>query len=276
MNKIKKTEDFPVGKFVKRSLKPVVDAYYNAAREADDVADCASLSCNEKLEKLKNIRKDFCDASDTIAGKLGKIFAKENLDYRLFVDLLEAFENDAKGQNFEIWEQVLYYCQYSAAPVGRFMLAIHDEAPSTYMPAETLCAVLQIVNFLRDMKDDMCKLKRCYMPEDLLQKYGVWKRDFCLSHETLGVNLLKKEVLTRLEAMLKDAKILLSLIKNFRLKIELGVIFSLTNIMIKKMYESDIIAQKQKLSRFDWMRAVVCGMCLAFVTRKKSCSINLK
>ena len=156
------------------------------------------------------------------------------------------------------------------------MLAIHDEAPSTYMPAETLCAVLQIVNFLRDMKDDMCKLKRCYMPEDLLQKYGVWKRDFCLSHETLGVNLLKKEVLTRLEAMLKDAKILLSLIKNFRLKIELGVIFSLTNIMIKKMYESDIIAQKQKLSRFDWMWAVVCGMCLAFVTRKKSCSINLK
>lgn len=83
---------------------------------------------------------------------MGKLFGMENLANTLFLDLLTAFERDAENRQPEIWEQLIDYCKYSAAPVGRFMLAIHDENPSTYLPAETLCAALQIVNHIQDLK----------------------------------------------------------------------------------------------------------------------------
>lgn len=146
-------ESFPVGKLVKKSLRPLVLAYYNAARRADDIADAQNLTREEKLAQLAETARAFhnkeAEGQFRAAADLGKLFGMENLANTLFLDLLTAFERDAENRQPEIWEQLIDYCKYSAAPVGRFMLAIHDENPSTYLPAETLCAACRLSTTFR-------------------------------------------------------------------------------------------------------------------------------
>lgn len=52
-------ESFPVGKLVKKSLRPLVLAYYNAARRADDIADAQNLTREEKLAQLAETARAF-------------------------------------------------------------------------------------------------------------------------------------------------------------------------------------------------------------------------
>lgn len=272
MNKTAEQENFPVGKLVSPKLRPVVAAYYQAAREADDIADNPTLTTAEKLQQLENMEKNFLEQDDTAAGKLGRIFRAENLDNSLFMDLLEAFRRDAQEAKIEIWEQLLDYCRYSAAPVGRFMLAIHDESASTYLPAETLCAVLQIVNHLQDLKTDACNLRRCYLPQEMMREFGVAETDLYLTAATKPLQALIKEICRRLHSMLKDAAVLKYLVQNRRLRAEIGVIFSLTNSMLKKIESGDVIARRPQLRRWDWLKALSAGIGQGIFVRKKSCS----
>ena len=274
MSKNINNENFPVGKFIKKSLRPLVWTYYSAAREADDIADSAKFSVSEKNSKLDNCYKDFMAAdSNSSSGKLGKIFASEQLDYRLYTDLLEAFRKDVNGFKVDIWEQLLDYCHYSAAPVGRFMLAIHNQSPATYIPAEILCTVLQITNHLQDLKSDACKLKRCYIPQELLQKYHVRITDFCLQQSSKNVKLLIDEIVLRLQAMLSDAGILIKLISDCRLRSEVAIIFSLTNSMLKKIKKWDVISHTLHLSSWDWLKAIIYGIWSGVFVRSESCNI---
>ncbi len=272
--KNKKEENFPVGMFVEKNKHLIIDAYYRAAREADDVADAIDVIYDDKIAKLKDLERDFWEArTESSAAKLGKIFKQENLDNSLYTDLLSAFRKDCDGFKPQIWEQLLDYCRYSAAPVGRFMLALYDESTTTYLPAEGLCAVLQIVNMLQDIKFDVCKLRRCYIPKELLNKFMVCETDFCLQQSTPQVKALFLYVIERLEAMLKDAEILISLVNNRSLRVELCVIFSLTNCMLKKIKKGDVVANKIKLSKLDWFRAIISGWCKSLFVRTKTCRI---
>ena len=276
MSKTAKDENFPVGRLVNSKLRSIVQAYYTAARKADDIADDLNLSDAQKLQLLNEEEKNFFSANNTVAGNLGRIFVGENLDCHLYTDLLEAFRRDAKNTPIEIWEQLLDYCKYSAAPVGRFMLAIHDESAAAYLPAETLCAVLQITNHLQDMKADACNLRRCYLPAQMMNKYGVEFTDICLTKATPSLQALIKDITTRLRAMLKDAKFLFSLVQSRRLKAELGVIFSLTHSMLKKIEKGDVIALRPKLNLIDWQKAFLAGIGLGVFTRTKLCKSNNK
>lgn len=276
MSKTAEQENFPVGKLIAPKLRPIVAAYYLAAREADDVADNPSLSTAEKLQQLENLEKSFLAQDETVAGKLGQIFRTENLDNSLFMDLLEAFRRDAQENKIEIWEQLLDYCRYSAAPVGRFMLAIHDESASTYLPAETLCAVLQIANHLQDLKTDACDLRRCYLPQKMMREFGVAETDLCLTSATAPLLALIRDICRRLRAMLKDAEVLRYLVQNRRLRAEIGVIFSLTNSMLKKIESGDVIARRPRLGRWDWLKALSAGIGQGIFIRKKSCNNKRK
>lgn len=51
---------------------------------------------------------------------------------------------------------------------------------------------------------------------------------------------------------------------------EIGVILSLTNIMIQKLEKADVLTNEVKLSGIDWIRSVVFGAAKGFFTRPKT------
>ena len=73
------------------------------------------------------------------------------------LDLLTAFRMDVTKLRYENWDEVIHYCRYSAMPVGRFVLDVHGESPSTWAASDALCAGLQINNHLQDCGKDYHK-----------------------------------------------------------------------------------------------------------------------
>ena len=47
-------------------------------------------------------------------------------------DLLKAFRLDARKNRYANWSELMDYCALSAAPVGRFVLDVHEEDPSMW------------------------------------------------------------------------------------------------------------------------------------------------
>lgn len=266
-------EDFPVSFFINKRLRPLVDSYYRAARFADDIADTPRLTQEQKIEKLAAVRAAFMQPSSgndlQIIRGLGRLFVAERLDSSLYLDLLDAFERDAVNKPVRIWEELLEYCRHSAAPVGRFLLAIHDENPSTCIPAENLCIILQLLNHLSDIKDDLSLLNRCYIPEDLMLQYNVKKTDLGLTISRPEVRQLLSEIMARIEKMQADAALLPPLIKNFKLRLNVYVILSLTNSVVKRYINNDILQNPPHPTGLDWVKACITGFFRALFEKTK-------
>ncbi len=274
-HKQQKDENFPVASFLfDKDTQKVVTAYYDFARYCDDVADNPALTSQQKLDRLEAAEQALFNEKEAKKNKqaalLRKVFLKENLSFSLADDLLKAFRQDAEGFFYQTWGQLIDYCRNSAAPVGRFMLAIHNENPSTYLPADALCAALQIVNHIQDVKYDFQLLKRIYIPEDLWQQFRLSKDVLAQNKSPVAFQDMVGEMLKRVKGLLKDAEILPCIVKSLRLRLVLCVIFSLTNIMIYKLLNGDVLASQIKLNKFDWARAVLLGVGKGLFIRRKT------
>ena len=274
-HKQQKDENFPVASFLfSKDTQKVVTAYYDFARYCDDVADNPALTSQQKLERLEAAEQALFNEKEAKKNKqaahLRKVFLKENLSFSLAADLLKAFRQDSEGFFYQTWGQLIDYCKNSAAPVGRFMLAINNENPSTYLPADALCAALQIVNHIQDVKYDFQVLKRVYIPDELWKQFNLSESILEQNKSPEAFQKLINEMLKRVKGLLKDAEILPCIVKNLRLRLVLCVIFSLTNIMIYKILKGDVLASQIKLNKFDWARAVLLGIGKGLFIRRKT------
>ena len=275
-HKSQKDENFPVAFFLfPKEKRALINAYYQFARMADDIADNPSLSAEQKLNELNNLEeillgKDCSTSKFAVAKNLRDTFLKHNLSFSLATDLLIAFRQDATGFIYQTWAQLCQYCTYSAAPVGRFILALNDESPSTYLPAASLCAALQIVNHMQDIKYDATVLKRIYLPQEVMSAFKV--SGDMLSSPSVSPELRRcvDALIEKTYGLLKDSEILPYIVKSRALKIELFVIFYLTKSMLYKLKKKDFLARSLKLSVFDRLSAVVRGVIRGLFARTKT------
>ena len=275
-HKSQKDENFPVAFFLfPKEKRALINAYYQFARMADDIADNPSLSAEKKLNELNNLEeillgKDCSNPKFAVAKKLRDAFLEHNLSFSLATDLLIAFRQDATGFVYQTWAQLCQYCTYSAAPVGRFLLALHDESPSTYLPAASLCAALQIVNHLQDIKYDASVLKRIYLPQEVMSKFKVSENMLSSPCVSAELRHCVDALIEKTYGLLKDSEILPYIVKSRTLKIELFVIFCLTKSMLYKLKKKDFLAHGLKLSIYDRIKAVFYGLIKGLFAQTKT------
>lgn len=274
-------ENFPVASlFIAPELRPLVNNYYIFARAADDIADNPRQSAASKLKQLDQLENIFLGLQKyngkklAFANRLRHDFENENLSTSLVTDLMVAFRRDADGFEYQTWGQLMDYCRYSAAPVGRFMLAIHDESPSTYLPGASLCTALQIVNHLQDIKYDWHNLQRLYLPSDLMQEYDVSSADLERSQSTPQLQKLISHIVGLTYGLLKEGALLPTIIRNRRLRFQVCIILSLTNIMLKKIEKGDVLSRELKLSHWDWFRGAVGGVFRGLFTKTRTLGVG--
>ncbi len=168
-------ENFPVAsKLISPRYRPAIMAFYRFVRTADDVADHATASPEEKLRLLEDMRCSLMGASDLSPEgvALSKILAERDLTTDHAADLLEAFRRDVTKLRYADWGELMDYCRYSAMPVGRYVLDVHDESRDLWPYNDALCAALQIINHLQDCTKDYTSLDRVYLPLDTLAEHG--------------------------------------------------------------------------------------------------------
>ena len=122
-------ENFPVGSvLIAKKLREHVHAYYAFARNADDIADSSLLSPADKIGRLDLMEAVLTGGPEEgapSARRLRDSFAISGVPDIHARELLIAFRRDALKNRYANWAELLDYCRYSAAPVGRFLLDLH-------------------------------------------------------------------------------------------------------------------------------------------------------
>ena len=170
-----KDENFPVASFILKPAhrKPIM-TFYRFARTADDVADHAVATPQDKLGLLEAMRATLAGETNENpeALALREVLVERGLPAAHGLDLLTAFKQDATKTRYADWDELIDYCRHSASPVGRFVLDVHGESRELWPANDALCNALQVINHLQDCADDYRELDRIYLPEAGLAAAG--------------------------------------------------------------------------------------------------------
>ncbi|WP_407175884.1 squalene synthase HpnC [Bradyrhizobium sp. STM 3562] len=268
--KTHRDENFPVASFLihPRHRAPIL-AFYNFVRTADDIADHATLAASDKLAYLDLLEAELLGKGDSQkeAVLLRRALAERGMPPRHALDLLAAFRMDVTKLRYENWDDLIHYCRYSAMPVGRFVLDVHGESTSTWPANDALCAALQINNHLQDCGKDFRNLNRVYLPRDALAASGA-------SVEMLGSDKAPAELLQCLQALaarnerlLEDSKSFSAEVKDFRLGLEISVIYAFAEKIVRLLKVRDPLSERVHLSPLELLFHSLGGMAAETVRR---------
>ncbi len=239
----------PPSSFI-RATATVILAFYNFVRTADDIADHAALAPQEKLALLDRLEGGLIGKNDDdmAAVRLRRALAERALSPRHAQDLLTAFKLDVTKLRYRDWDDLLHYCEYSAMPVGRFVLDVHGESRSGWPANDALCAALQIINHLQDCKDDYRNLDRVYVPLDTLSAHGVGVEAIGEPRASPALLAGLHSLAERTEQLLSESDVFPLLINDWRLSLEVSVINRLAHRLTHMLMTRDPLSDRVHLS----------------------------
>ncbi len=257
------TENFPVGsRLIAPALRPVVMAYYRVARAADDIADDPALAADEKTRLLERIDATLAGTSDQdpAAMALRGIFRSQGLAIEHARHLLQAFQADAINRPCRSWSDLLAYCRFSAAPVGRFLLELHGEARSTWPAGDALCSALQILNHLQDCQADWRGLQRLYIPSDWLREAALTPDVLLVADTSPALRGVLNRVLDGVDRLNQVAVTLPRQVANRRLRMEVAAILFISHRLAARLRRQDPLAGRVALSAIEKVGALLVGV----------------
>lgn len=196
-------ENFPVAPFfLPRAWRADLMALYGYARLVDDIgdgdlapggADAAALGlgpdeADDPLALLDALEADldrvFAAGTDPgavpahpLLRRLRPTVRRHRLSPRPFLDLLQANRQDQKVRRYETYAELAGYCELSANPVGRLVLAVTGtESPERIRRSDAICTALQIVEHIQDVAEDLGR-DRIYLPAEDMRRFGVAEAD---------------------------------------------------------------------------------------------------
>ncbi|SHG75180.1 squalene synthase HpnC [Bradyrhizobium erythrophlei] len=256
-------ENFPVASWIIHPRhRALILAFYNFVRTADDIADHATLGADEKLAYLNLLESELLGQGDSQpeAVNLRRALAERSMPPRHALDVLIAFRMDVTKLRYENWDEVIHYCRYSAMPVGRFMLDVHGESTSTWPASDALCAGLQINNHLQDCGKDYRELNRVYLPRDALAAAGASVEALGLARAPAPLLQCLHSLAARTEALLNESKTLSAEVKDFRLGLEISVIQTFADKIVRLLRARDPLSETVHLRPLELIAYSASGV----------------
>ena len=262
-------ENFPVAsRLVPARLRPAVVAIYKFARTADDLADEGDAPPGTRLAALET----FSRALDAIGRgetpplapfpDLAVAIRAHGLPLDPFHALLSAFSQDVTRTRYATFADVADYCERSANPVGRLMLALYRAAtPANERASDAICTGLQLANFWQDIAIDWTK-GRLYVPQDELARFGVTEAQVAAGRSDGGWPGLMRFQTERARALLDAGRPLLDALP-WRLRLEIGAVIAGGRRVLARIdqVDGDVFRRRPVLGPVDWfavaLRALV-------------------
>ncbi len=258
-SKTHKGENFPVAsRLIAPQFRAVILAYYRFARGADDVADDGRLSPQQKLDGLDAFEATLLGESDAVAAALplrAALAADKRLSPRHALDLLTAFRMDAVKTRYADWSELMHYCAFSAAPVGRFVLDVHGQSETTWPASDALCSALQVINHLQDCAADYRNLDRVYIPLDCLAAEGIGVSALSAGKSSLALRACLDGLIAKTDALVAAGAGLSPQVRDFRLRLETAVIATLARRLSAILRARDPLSEEVHLGKpaaFGW------------------------
>jgi squalene synthase HpnC len=266
-------ENFPVAShLVAPRHRPLILGFYAVARLADDVADHASASPDDKLARLDEIEASLLGKDDKVAESvaLRLALAERGLEPTHALDLLTAFRRDVTQLRYRDWADLMDYCRYSAAPVGRFVLDVHGEARSTWPANDALCAALQVINHLQDCQKDYLALDRVYLPLDAIAAADAKVEMLGAKRSSPALLRVLAELTEMTAELLHASSRFAGQIQDLRLALEVGAIQRLAESLTERLRRRDPLSDKVHHSKIEALFEGLLGAGATFGARLTS------
>lgn len=253
-------ENFPVVSIlVPKHLRKHIAVIYQFARTADDLADEGNALPGERIEQLNNFENDLTEAfnnnfKNEFWAALKNTIEEKKLTQKYFYDLLKAFKHDVEVKRYNTFEDVLFYCEHSANPVGRLILElfeIRDEELNKY--SDNICTALQLTNFYQDVSVDIEK-GRIYISLDELKKFGIDENVFVQKENNVNFKGLLRQQIERTRTLFIEGKKIIQHLP-FRLRFEISWTILGGEKILDKIEELDydVLNQRPKLNKADYL-----------------------
>jgi farnesyl-diphosphate farnesyltransferase len=265
-------ENFPVGSWlIRRDLRVHVHAFYRFARNADDIADSPALDAADKLRRLDRMAAILdgvsggapgseSSADSPAATAMRQSLAATGVTARHCHDILRAFRLDAVKLRYRDWDDLMEYCRYSAAPVGRQLLDLHGESRAAWPASDALCAALQVLNHLQDCAADYRALDRVYLPLTDLGAAGCAVEVLAAPAASPGLRQVLDGMLDRTETLIATAQGLPPQVAARGLRWESAVIVALAARLARRLRRGDPLASRVALAKSDFAAAFLAGI----------------
>ena len=270
-----KGENFPVASvLIAPKHRATVLAFYTFARAADDIADSAVLPAEEKIRRLDLFEATLLGRTDEAAAALPlrAALAGTGLTPRHAQDLLVAFRMDATKLRYADFDELMHYCRYSAAPVGRFVLAAHGEDEATWPANDALCAALQIINHIQDCGKDYRQIDRVYLPRDMLARHGVGVEALGAPTASPALRAVLRELAECTAPLVRHGAAMSPQVRDWRLRLETAIIARLAAKLNGWLMVRDPLSEPVHLSKAGalWQALLGAGGSLLAATPRAS------
>jgi len=200
-------ENFPVAPFfLPRAWRDDLMAVYGFARLVDDIGDgdlapggadarLLGVSPAEAEDRLVLLDAFEADLDRVFSGeprhpllrRLQPTVRRRALTPEPFLGLIAANRQDQLVTRYETYDDLLAYCELSANPVGRLVLAVTGTStPERVRLSDAICTALQIVEHLQDVAEDLGR-DRIYLPAADMKRFHVQEAD--LAMKTAGASV---------------------------------------------------------------------------------------
>lgn len=203
-------ENFPVAPFfLPRAWRADLMAVYGFARLVDDIGD-GDLAPGGADARLLGVPEDRADDRllmlDAFEEDLHRVFdgsprhpllrrlvptvRRRALTPEPFLGLIAANRQDQLVARYETYDDLLAYCELSANPVGRLVLAVTGTStPERIRRSDEICTALQIVEHLQDVAEDLGR-DRIYLPAEDMKRFHVQESDLAAPTANASVRAL--------------------------------------------------------------------------------------
>ncbi|MGW1895631.1 squalene synthase HpnC [Streptomyces sp. NPDC002004] len=205
-------ENFPVAPFfLSRAWRDDLMAIYGFARLVDDIGDGDLAPGGADARHLglpPEAASDPLAMLDAFEADLRRVFApggepahpllrallptvrRHDLTPEPFLGLIAANRQDQLIDRYETYDDLAAYCELSANPVGRLVLAVTGTAtPERIRRSDSVCTGLQIVEHLQDVAEDLGR-GRVYLPAEDMKRFHVQEADLAASTAGASVRAL--------------------------------------------------------------------------------------
>lgn len=200
-------ENFPVAPFfLPRAWRDDLMAVYGFARLVDDIGDgdlapggadarvlgVPPAGAEDRMVLLDAFEADLRRVFDgaprhPLLRRLQPVVRRRALTAEPFLGLIAANRQDQLVARYETYDDLLAYCELSANPVGRLVLAVTGTStPERVRLSDAICTALQIVEHLQDVAEDLGR-DRIYLPAEDMKRFHVQEAD--LGEKTAGASV---------------------------------------------------------------------------------------
>ncbi|MYS94355.1 MULTISPECIES: squalene synthase HpnC [Streptomyces] len=203
-------ENFPVAPFfLPRAWRTDLMAVYGFARLVDDIGDgdlapggadarllgVSPQEAEDRLVLLDAFEADLRRVFDStprhpLLRRLQPTVRRRSLTPEPFLGLIAANRQDQLVGRYETYDDLLAYCELSANPVGRLVLAVTGTStPERIRRSDMICTALQIVEHLQDVAEDLGR-DRIYLPAADMKRFHVEEADLATKSAGASVRAL--------------------------------------------------------------------------------------